>query len=57
MPEHLTVKEVAKIFKRHQRTIYRWLDEGFISGKKVKDGWFIPRTEIDRIFTQAEDQE
>jgi len=54
MPRFFTVKEVARIFRRHPRTIYRWLAEGFIEGKKVKDGWFISEKEIDRVFNEAE---
>ena len=57
MSEYLTVKEVASIVRRHQRSIYRWLDEGFITGKKLRGGWLIPRHEMDRILDQTEIQE
>ena len=57
MPEYLTVREVAKLVRRHQRSVYRWLDEGFIAGKKLRGGWLIPRDEIDRILNQTETQE
>ena len=50
MPRFLTVKEVAGIFRRHPRTIYRWLEEGFIYARKVKDGWLIPYEEVERIL-------
>lgn len=56
MPYFLTVKEVAGIFRRHPRTIYRWLEEGFISGKRVKDGWLIERDEVDRVLSKADVQ-
>jgi len=54
MAGFITVQETAKIFRRHPRTIYRWLEEGFLHGKKIKDGWFIPRDEIERIFNEAD---
>jgi len=56
MPIFHTVKETAKIFRRHERTIYRWLAEGFIHGKKVRDGWLIPEEEIKRVLNEAEEK-
>ncbi len=50
MPRFYTVKELTKELRRHPRTIYRWLDEGFLQGKKVKDGWLIPHEEVERII-------
>lgn len=50
MPRYYTVKELAKKFHRHPRTIYRWLDEGYIRGKKVRDGWLIPEEEAEKII-------
>jgi excisionase family DNA binding protein len=50
MPILLEVRQVAKTLKRHPRTIYRWLDEGFLHGKKVKKGWLIPYEEIERVL-------
>lgn len=52
-----TVKEVADIFRRHPRTIRRWIAEGFIQAKRVRDGWLIPKTEVDRILTEGESWE
>jgi excisionase family DNA binding protein len=37
----VTVKEAAQLIRRSERTIYRWLEEGFLPAKKVKDGWLI----------------
>ena len=54
MAGFLNVQEVAEIFRRHPRTIYRWLAEGFLHGKKVKDGWLISRDEIERILNEAD---
>jgi excisionase family DNA binding protein len=50
MARFLYVKEVAEIVRRHPRTIYRWLDEGFLHAKKVRDGWLIPEDELQRII-------
>jgi excisionase family DNA binding protein len=50
MAHYHTVKELAERFHRHPRTIYRWLDEGYIHGKKVRDGWLIPEEEAGRII-------
>ncbi len=56
MAGFLNIQEVAEIFRRHPRTIYRWLEEGFLQGKKVKGGWFIPRSEIERIFNEGDEE-
>jgi hypothetical protein len=50
MTHYKRVKDVAEIFHRHPRTVYRWLDEGFIKGRKVKDGWLIPQEEVEKII-------
>lgn len=50
MTRFFTVKQVAQTFQRHPRTIYRWLDEGFLRGKKVRDGWLIPEEEIAKLI-------
>ena len=54
MLRFLTVKETAQIFRRHPRTIYRWIDEDFLHAKKVRDGWLITQEEVDRILAEAE---
>lgn len=51
MPKFYTVKEVAKIFKKHPKTIYRWIEDGFINIVKVKDGYLITHSEINRIIS------
>lgn len=50
LERYLTVKEVAQYLKRRPRTIYRWLDEGIIKGKKVRNRWYIPVSEIVRLL-------
>ena len=42
MYKFFTVKEVAIIFRRHPRTIRRWIAEGFIHAKRVKE-WLANR--------------
>jgi excisionase family DNA binding protein len=57
MARYYTVKEVAKIFHRHPRTVYRWLDEGYIRGKKVRDGWLLPEEEVEKMIRDPFDDE
>ncbi len=40
---YLTVKEVAEYFKKHPRTIYRWIEEEKLSAQKDPGGhgWMI----------------
>ena len=54
MSKFLTVTEAAEIFRRHPRTIWRWIAEGFIHAKRVKDGWLIPKSEVERILVEDE---
>ncbi|MEJ2102466.1 MAG: helix-turn-helix domain-containing protein [Desulfobacterales bacterium] len=53
MSGYYEVRQVAGILNRHPRTIYRWLDEGFINGKKLKGRYLIPKKEVDRILSEA----
>lgn len=49
--EKFTVKETARMVRRSPDTIYRWIEEGFLENFiKVRDGYLIPKTEIDRIL-------
>ncbi len=50
MPRRLTPKEFAEIAHRHTRTIYRWIEEGFLKAKKVKGRYLIPVEEVERIY-------
>ena len=52
MSRHLKVREVADALHRHPNKIYRWLEEGFIHGKKVRDQWLIPVEEIEKILNE-----
>jgi excisionase family DNA binding protein len=51
--EKFTVKETARMVHRSPDTIYRWIEEGFLQNFiKVRDGYLIPKTEIERILIQ-----
>lgn len=54
MPKLLTVAEVAVIFRKSKKTIYRWIDEGkvFSDVRKVRDGYLIPEEEVQRVASQ-----
>ena len=53
---NLTIEEVSNIFKRSSKTIRRWIDEGktFQRLLKIKGGWLIPESEVDRILEEGE---
>lgn len=50
MIKYYTVKETAEHFRRSTRTILRWIENGYLESKKVKDGHLISELEIDRIL-------
>ena len=50
MPKYLYVKEVAVLVRRHPRTIYRWIEEGYIKAIKVRGCWLVPYEEVERIL-------
>ena len=50
MIKYYTVKETADIFRRTTRTILRWIEDGYLESKKVKDGHLISELEIHRIL-------
>ena len=50
---HHTVKEVARIFKKSEKTVWRWLQEGvmFPNAKKLKSGgYLIPESDVLAAF-------
>lgn len=51
--KNYTVAEVAEIFKRSKKTIYRWREEGiFREVIQVKDGYLFSETEIKRVIKE-----
>ena len=54
MAKYYTVRAVAEIFHRTERTIYRWIKEGFILNvRRVKDGYLIPSSEVERVLEES----
>jgi len=55
MTRYMTVKEVAGLFRKSKKTIYRWIDEGrvFKDVVKVKDGLLIPEAEVKRAVEEG----
>ena len=51
---YLTVKEFAELFRRAPRTIYRWIDQDYVKPIKVKDGYLIPSSEVERLARKPE---
>jgi len=48
--EFFTVRQVALEVNRHPKTVYRWISEGFLQNiTRVRDGYLIPKKEIERI--------
>ena len=46
----LTVKQMADEINRSPKTIYRWIEEGFLKNViRIRDGYKIPATEVNRI--------
>lgn len=58
MASYMTVREVAALFRRSRKTIYRWIDEGrvFKNVIKVKDGILIPEAEVRRAVEEGRDK-
>lgn len=51
--KNYTIAEVAEIFKRSKKTIYRWREEGiFREVIQVKDGYLIPEKEVLRVIDE-----
>lgn len=53
MPKKLfTVKALAALFERDEETIRRWINDGdvFPHAFKVKDGWYVPQTDVKRLM-------
>lgn len=48
--EYFTPEEAAAKLKIARRTMYKWLREGKIKGKKLSNMWRIPESELNRIL-------
>ncbi len=47
--KYLTVKEVAKYFRVSDRTVYNWIDLGYLRAIKVGDGRGTVRIPLDAL--------
>lgn len=55
--QFLRVEEVAKLLRTTTRTVYRWLNDGKIVGKKVGRSWRIPRQAVSDLAGEAMETE
>lgn len=46
----LTVKEVASLLRVSNRTVYRWLTEGRLKGRKIRGGWRISTADLENFL-------
>lgn len=46
--KYYTIKETSDILKRNERTIWNYLHNGILRGKKIGAMWLISETEIKR---------
>ncbi len=58
MPRYMTVREVAEVFRKSRKTIYRWVEEGkvFREVVRVNDGVLIPEREVKRIIEEGKEE-
>jgi predicted site-specific integrase-resolvase len=50
--KNYTIAEVAEIFKRSKKTIYRWREEGIFREVIQVDGYLIPEKEVLRVIKE-----
>jgi excisionase family DNA binding protein len=51
--EILTVEELCKFLKLHQRTIYKLAKKGIIPGRKVGKKWLFLRSEVIKFLEET----
>lgn len=47
---YLSVKQAAELLMVDEETIYRWLNNGTLSGAKIGGTWRIKQSTIDSFF-------
>ena len=52
--EILTVEQVSKFLKLHQRTIYKLIRSGVIPGRRVGNSWRFLRSEVIKFLRAKE---
>lgn len=55
MPKLYTVKALAELFDKEERTIREWISRGdvFPHAFKVVDGWYVPAEDVKRLMKPA----
>ena len=48
----VVVNEAAKLLRKSDRTIYRWLEEGYLPGRKIKTGWLIESRDLFKLLEE-----
>ena len=51
-----TVKDLSRIFQKHENTIYKWITEDrlFPNAFKVKNGWYVTESIIVRAIVRSQ---
>jgi len=52
--KYYTVNEVAVVLRKSKWTIWRWIQEGRLKAKKVKDGYLIPEDVLKEILADID---
>ena len=47
----LSVPDVAAIFRRHERTIWRWLADGVLNSIKVGGSRYVRRIDVEAVVS------
>ena len=48
--EMVTVSEAKQIFRVHRYTIYRWMKEGKLEGKRIGKKFLIKKSDIEELL-------
>lgn len=54
--EMYTVKEVAKMLKVHEQTVFRWIRDGKIESIKFETNHRITQEQLDRFLKQDKEE-
>lgn len=57
MPKLYTVSLLSSLFSRTEETIRDWIADGlFPRAFKVKDGWYVPESDVKKLITVSPEQ-
>jgi excisionase family DNA binding protein len=51
---YLTPLDVARLLRRHRGTVYRWLEQGLLPGRKVGGSWLVDAAELKRFLETSD---